>query len=148
MTAPAEPVAAFTTDAWMPGFPTRRCAATPPMKALVKTTASRSSARQDALTTGSETSPGSPGRTGCSYVRVDMWIRASRSETLRSMDERLSGLKTDAAAIRLVLVDDHTMLRHGLRQTLQQHGLDIVGEASNGRAGVELMLALKPDVVV
>jgi NarL family two-component system response regulator LiaR len=64
------------------------------------------------------------------------------------MDERLSGLETDAAAIRLVLVDDHTMLRHGLRQTLQQHGFDVVGEASNGRSGAQLALELKPDVVV
>ncbi len=49
---------------------------------------------------------------------------------------------------RVVLVDDHTMLRHGLRQTLRDHGFDVVGEASNGRAGVELALELRPDVVV
>ena len=74
-------------------------------------------------------------------------MRARRSETLRSMDERSSSQKT-AAAIRLVLVDDHTMLRHGLRQTLRRHGFDVVGEASNGRSGAQLVLELKPDVVV
>jgi DNA-binding NarL/FixJ family response regulator len=63
------------------------------------------------------------------------------------MDERSANQET-AAAIRLVLVDDHTMLRHGLRQTLQDHGFDVVGEASNGRSGVQLVLELKPDVVV
>src|SRR5919112_288609 len=76
-----------------------------------------------------------------------MWIGARASDTLRSMDERSAERKTDAP-IRLVLVDDHTMLRHGLRQTLRDQGFDVVGEASNGRSGVQLALALKPDVVV
>jgi DNA-binding NarL/FixJ family response regulator len=63
------------------------------------------------------------------------------------MEERFANQKT-AAAVRLVLVDDHTMLRHGLRQTLHGHGFDVVGEASNGRSGVQLVSELKPDVVV
>ena len=63
------------------------------------------------------------------------------------MDERSANQKT-AAGIRLVLVDDHTMLRHGLRQTLCDNGLDVIGEASNGRSGVQLVLELNPDVVV
>ena len=61
------------------------------------------------------------------------------------MGERAVNCKS---GIRVVLVDDHTMLRHGLRQTLRDHGFDVVGEASNGRAGVELALELRPDVVV
>jgi DNA-binding NarL/FixJ family response regulator len=72
---------------------------------------------------------------------------AHRCATLRSMGERSSEDKP-GAAIRVVLVDDHTMLRHGLRQTLREHGLDVVGEASNGRSGAQLALELKPDVVV
>lgn len=63
------------------------------------------------------------------------------------MDER-SGIEKTGAAIRVVLVDDHTMLRHGLRQTLREHGFDVVGEASNGRSGAQLVLELKPDVAV
>src|SRR5687768_291072 len=63
------------------------------------------------------------------------------------MDER-SGNDKPGGAIRVVLVDDHTMLRHGLRQTLLEHGLDVIGEASNGRSGAELAIELKPDVVV
>jgi NarL family two-component system response regulator LiaR len=76
-----------------------------------------------------------------------MWMRARASDTLPSMDERFGAPET-GAAIRVLLVDDHTMLRHGLRQTLQDRGFDVVGEASNGRAGVELAEKLKPDVVV
>ena len=63
------------------------------------------------------------------------------------MDER-SGHEEIGGAIRVVLVDDHTMLRHGLRQTLREHGFDVIGEASNGRAGAQLALELTPDVVV
>ena len=63
------------------------------------------------------------------------------------MDERIGAGETGDAT-RVVLVDDHTMLRHGLRQTLREHGFDVVGEASNGRSGVQLVLELKPDVVV
>jgi DNA-binding NarL/FixJ family response regulator len=63
------------------------------------------------------------------------------------MDERSTCQKTDVAP-RVVLVDDHTMLRHGLRQTLREHGFDVVGEASNGRSGAQLVRELRPDVVV
>ena len=63
------------------------------------------------------------------------------------MDERFPGEKT-GIGIRVVLVDDHTMLRHGLRQTLRERGYDVVGEASNGRSGAQLALELNPDVVV
>ena len=63
------------------------------------------------------------------------------------MDERSAGEQT-GATVRLVLVDDHTMLRHGLRQTLRDHGFEVIGEASNGRSGVQLVQELKPDVTV
>ena len=63
------------------------------------------------------------------------------------MGER-SGNEKPGGGIRVVLVDDHTLHRHGLRQTLVEHGLDVVGEASNGRSGAQLVLELKPDVVL
>jgi DNA-binding NarL/FixJ family response regulator len=63
------------------------------------------------------------------------------------MDERSASRETGVPT-RVVLVDDHTMLRFGLRQTLRDHGLDVVGEASNGRAGAQLVRELRPDVVV
>ncbi len=52
-------------------------------------------------------------------------------------------------AIRILLADDHTIVRQGLARLLQdQPGLEIVGEAINGRMAVEKALTLKPDVVV
>lgn len=49
---------------------------------------------------------------------------------------------------RVLLVDDHTMLRQGLRRALEGEGVTIVGEASDGVAGVDLALSTRPDVVL
>jgi two-component system, NarL family, response regulator NreC len=49
---------------------------------------------------------------------------------------------------RVVLADDHVIFRHGLRMILQQQGLAIVGEASEGRAAVKLCEAERPDVAI
>jgi DNA-binding NarL/FixJ family response regulator len=52
-------------------------------------------------------------------------------------------------SIRLLLVDDHTVVRQGLRMVLSlEPGLDIIGEAGNGREALELIPKLKPEVVL
>ncbi len=50
--------------------------------------------------------------------------------------------------IRLLLVDDHRMLREGLRRSLTAEGFEIVGEAANGEIAVELAAELVPDVIL
>jgi two-component system response regulator NreC len=51
--------------------------------------------------------------------------------------------------IRILLADDHSLVRHGFRMILAaQSDMEIVGEAGNGREAVELGEKLKPDVVV
>lgn len=50
--------------------------------------------------------------------------------------------------IRVLLADDHRMLREGLRRSLTEEGFDIVGEAENGEAAVALAAELAPDVVL
>ncbi|PSN19568.1 DNA-binding response regulator [filamentous cyanobacterium CCP5] len=50
--------------------------------------------------------------------------------------------------IRVVLVEDHNLTRMGLRTALKQHGMDFLGEASNGSQGVELVERTKPDVAI
>jgi DNA-binding NarL/FixJ family response regulator len=50
--------------------------------------------------------------------------------------------------IRLLLADDHRMLREGLRRSMVDEGFDVVGEADNGEEAVRLVAELKPDVVL
>jgi DNA-binding NarL/FixJ family response regulator len=63
------------------------------------------------------------------------------------MQQRATSERT-AAGPTVLLIDDHTMFRHGVRQALVDAGIEVVGEASNGRAGVQLADELQPDVVV
>jgi two-component system, NarL family, response regulator NreC len=51
--------------------------------------------------------------------------------------------------VRIVLGDDHTLVRHGLRKILEeQKDWTVVAEASDGREAVRQALSLQPDVVV
>jgi two-component system, NarL family, response regulator NreC len=51
--------------------------------------------------------------------------------------------------IKILLADDHALVRHGFRMILAaQPDMEIVGEAGNGREAVDLAQKLKPDVVV
>jgi two-component system nitrate/nitrite response regulator NarL len=51
-------------------------------------------------------------------------------------------------ALRVVIADDHRLFRDGLRGTLQDAGMAVVGEASDGAEAVALARELAPDVVV
>jgi len=51
--------------------------------------------------------------------------------------------------LRILLADDHGLVRRGARTILQSHrGWKVVGEAANGREAVEKGLKLKPDVLI
>jgi len=51
--------------------------------------------------------------------------------------------------IRILLADDHKLVRQGFRLILMsQDDMDVVGEAGSGKEAVDLAKALKPDVVV
>lgn len=52
-------------------------------------------------------------------------------------------------AVRVLLADDHTMFRQGMREMLSTDGaIEIVGQAADGREAVALARRLRPDVVV
>ena len=51
--------------------------------------------------------------------------------------------------IRILIADDHGVMRKGLRLQLeQQEGIQVVGEASDGREAVKLAAELRPDLVI
>ena len=93
-----------------------------------------------------------------SRVRNDKSIgkaMGSRPSTIRTQSDRAS-LITDhpsrrqkSAPIRVLLVDDHAVLRQGLRSIVATYEhLQVVGEAGDGVEAVELAQRLDPDVVV
>lgn len=49
---------------------------------------------------------------------------------------------------RIILADDHTIVRQGIRSLLEREGLQVVAEASDGREAIRHAEALSPDVVV
>ena len=50
---------------------------------------------------------------------------------------------------RVIIADDHTILRQGLRSLLSdQEDMELVGEATDGREAIEMARELRPDVVV
>jgi two-component system, NarL family, response regulator LiaR len=52
------------------------------------------------------------------------------------------------SAIRVVLVEDHALVRAGLRTSLERAGIDVVAEAPDGVAGAETLARTRPDVAV
>jgi len=50
--------------------------------------------------------------------------------------------------MKILVADDHPMMRDGLRVILEKAGLEVVGEAANGREAVTLAAELAPDIVL
>lgn len=50
--------------------------------------------------------------------------------------------------IRLMLADDHRMLREAMRRSMVDEGYDVVGEAADGVEAVQLASTLRPDVIL
>jgi two-component system, NarL family, response regulator NreC len=53
-----------------------------------------------------------------------------------------------ATSLRVLLADDHEVVRQALRALLERHGFEIVAEASDGRAAIAAAGELRPDVAV
>lgn len=72
-----------------------------------------------------------------------------KSGEVRTVDSPSSVAQPSSDRIQVLLVDDHAMVRQGLRSILEQYdNIHIVGEASNGREAVDMQQALTPWVVI
>lgn len=56
--------------------------------------------------------------------------------------------KPDARSIKVLIADDHPVVRQGLRSMLAAEGIEIVGEAGTGSEALELIRKTEPDVVL
>src|SRR3954469_12857972 len=59
-----------------------------------------------------------------------------------------TGTEPDQDATRVLIVDDHDLFRTGLRNLLEDQGVNIVGEATTGEEAVRAVRETAPDVVV
>ena len=49
---------------------------------------------------------------------------------------------------RILIADDHSVFREGLKSLLATHGFSVVGEAANGRAALKLARTTEPDIAI
>ncbi len=57
-------------------------------------------------------------------------------------------IEANNTVIRAVIVDDHGIVRQGLRALLSQPGIEVVGEAESGNEAVRLAQSIQPDVML
>jgi len=50
--------------------------------------------------------------------------------------------------VRIVVADDHPIFRRGLRQSVEEAGMKVVGEAANGKEALDLLRELNPEVAI
>ncbi len=54
----------------------------------------------------------------------------------------------DVSALRVLIIDDHTLFRSGLKELLERRGIHVVGTVGDGLEGCELAEKLEPDVIL
>jgi CheY-like chemotaxis protein len=76
-------------------------------------------------------------------------IVAPGAKTTARPTGRAQAAEEGEGRLRVLLADDHEIVREGLRSLLSdEHDVEVVGEAANGREAVDLASQLKPDVII
>ncbi|MEN6338242.1 MAG: response regulator [Phycisphaerales bacterium] len=97
-----------------------------------------------------------PGRGSTLLVIVPHDQIASEAQQTRGRERESAGPSfacgpkpaVQARRLRVLVADDHEVVRQGLRAVLEEAGIEVVGEAANGREAVNLAVQLEPDVVI
>src|SRR6266542_3886967 len=64
------------------------------------------------------------------------------------MTQQAAAERHSQDSLRVLIVDDHDLFRSGLRNLLEEEGVNIIGEAAAGQEALEIVRELAPDVVV
>ena len=67
---------------------------------------------------------------------------------LGGITETPERVDTRQEALRVFIVDDHDLFRTGLRNLLEEQGVEVIGEAANGQEAIRSVRELAPEVVV
>ncbi len=124
------------------------------MKALGGTFDIRSSQGQGTTATlslpvGTDTFAACDTMNGTSAIRGEGAVAVKRASGQGSSEASEASLEHKPPKVRVLLVDDHAMVREGLRSVLDSYDdVEIVGEASNGQDAVALVEQLRPALVV
>src|SRR5438093_10531659 len=78
---------------------------------------------------------------GCRLRRLP-WFSGAR--TIMRLELPTIATERPGMSERVLLADDHAVVRQGLRALLEKRGLEVVGEAADGQAAVELATRLRP----
>src|SRR5919204_4747293 len=83
--------------------------------------------------------------TSCGSSLVTIRASLARRVTIATTESRVAPAIED---LRVLIVDDHDLFRTGLRNLLEEQGVQIVGEAGSGGEALRYVRELTPDVVV
>jgi len=72
-------------------------------------------------------------------------ILAGYQDTLLSVESKLSVRHMKP---KVIIVDDHSIIREGLKSLLEKKGVDVIDIAKNGREAVKLAIEHQPDIVM
>lgn len=64
------------------------------------------------------------------------------------MIELKKNVRTASPARSIVIIDDHAILRNGLRHILEEHGYDVIGEAANAAEAMQVLARFSPAMVI
>ena len=92
------------------------------------------------ITVQSRTIPGTD--TGLEY-------REPMADAVEEDDQQADGRILNKDAHRIMIVDDHTIMRDGLQSLLaSEPGFEVVGTAADGRSAIRSVATLKPDIIL